>query len=86
MTIKAVNNKIIVKLEEQENVTASGIILTDKQKKEPIGYVVSIGDKVTLVEESQKIFFDSKKAFRMNGEGFYCIEEDNVLAVLEEDG
>jgi chaperonin GroES len=96
MNIKPLGDHVVVKLMEEEKVTASGIVLPDtidKDKKEE-GVVVAVGPGKMLdsgkradmeVSVGQKVLFKKwgGDEVKVAGEEYKIIRMDDILAVLQ---
>jgi chaperonin GroES len=95
MNIKPLNDRIIVKLLEEEEKTAGGIIIPDTAKEKPQeGKVVAVGpgklddagNRTAMdVKEGDRILF-SKYAgteIKIEGEEHVFMKEDDILGILE---
>ncbi|MFP3870086.1 MAG: co-chaperone GroES [Syntrophobacteria bacterium] len=95
MKLQPLNDRIVVKRTEEEEVTKGGIIIPDTAKEKPIqgrilavgtGKVTEDGNKLSLdVKEGDNILF-SKYAgaeVEIEGEDLLIMREDDVLAVVE---
>jgi chaperonin GroES len=95
MKLVPLNDRIIVKRTEEEQVTKGGIIIPDTAKEKPIrgkvlavgsGRILDDGKKVVLdVKEGDTILF-SKYAgneVKIEGEELLIMREEDVLAVVE---
>jgi chaperonin GroES len=94
--LKPLYDKIVVKRqEEQEQRTASGIIIPDTAKEKPqIGEVVAVGEGKRLnngeiaplkVKVGDKVIFNKYAGteVELDGEKYLIMSEDEVLAILE---
>ncbi|RSK25680.1 co-chaperone GroES [Bacillus sp. HMF5848] len=92
--LKPLGDRIVIELVEQEEKTASGIVLPDSAKEKPQeGRVVSVGsgrvldsgEKVAVeVAEGDRIIF-SKYAgteVKYDGKEFLILRESDILAVI----
>lgn len=95
MKLQPLNDRIVVKRIEEEEVTRGGIIIPETAKEKPIqgnvlavgsGKVMDEGNKVPLdVKEGDTVLF-SKYAgteVKIEGETMLIMREDDVLAVVE---
>jgi len=93
--IKPLNDKVLVKRLEAEDVTRGGIVLPDKAKEKPKeGRVVAIGDG-KLLDDGERALFQVKTGDRVlftsyagtevkvGGEEYLIMGEDDILAVIE---
>ncbi|MFA4044509.1 MAG: hypothetical protein HZRFUVUK_001301 [Candidatus Fervidibacterota bacterium] len=96
MKIKPLRDKVLIKIEEEEEKTAGGIYLPDTAKEKPQrGVVVAVGDgKLTdegkvipiSVKVGDRVIF-SKYAgteIKLNGEKHVILSADDIYAVIEE--
>ncbi|MEJ7555159.1 MAG: co-chaperone GroES [Aquificaceae bacterium] len=94
--LRPLYDKIVVKrFEEQEQRTASGIIIPDTAKEKPqIGEVVAVGEGKLLqngqqvppkVKPGDKVVFNKYAGteVELDGEKFLIMSEDEVLAIVE---
>lgn len=95
MTLKPLNDKVVIELFESEEKTDSGLILPDTARKRPQeGKVVAVGSGRLLKDgsrapmalaEGQTVVF-SKYAgneFEFDGKKFLILDEDQVFAIKE---
>ncbi|MCS7254125.1 MAG: co-chaperone GroES [Armatimonadota bacterium] len=96
MKIKPLRDKVLIKVEEEEEKTAGGIYLPDTAKERPQrGIVVAVGDgKVTdegkvipiNVKVGDKVIF-SKYAgteIKLDGEKHVILSADDIYAIIED--
>jgi len=81
------NNLIIKKIEESNQKTKGGLLLTDKQREDvrfPQAKVINIGDAVVAVKQNDIIYFDKAAAHRIEieKEPYHVIRQENVVVVL----
>lgn len=94
--LRPLYDKIVVKrFEEQEQRTASGIIIPDTAKEKPqVGEVVAVGEGKLLqngqqvspkVKPGDKVVFNKYAGteVELEGEKLLIMSEDEVLAILE---
>ena len=94
LNIKPLNDKIIVKRVEAEEVTAGGIYLPDTAKEKPKrGKVQAVGNGKLLdtgkrgemlVKKNDEVLFTSYAGteIKMSGKDYLIMDESDVLAVL----
>ena len=94
MTIKPLQDRVVVKMVEAEETTKSGIILTSSAKEKPqYAYVIAVGPggvvdgkEITMqVKEGQKVVY-SKYAgteIKMDGEEYKIVRQNDMLAIVE---
>ena len=81
------NNIIIKKIEESNQKTKGGLILTEKQREDvrfQQAKVIKVGDSVVAVKENDIIYFDKAAAHRIEieKEPYHVIRQENVVVVL----
>ena len=92
--IKPLNDKILVKRLEAEQVTKGGIVLPDAAKEKPKeGTVLALGDG-KLLDDGQRALFQVKVGdqilftsyagtdIKIDGEEYMILSEDDILAVV----
>ena len=95
MNLKPLGDRLIVKAVEEEETTASGIVLPDTAKEKPQkGKVLAVGDD-KLDEDGKRIPLDVKKndevlyskyggtEIKVDGEDLLVLRESDVLARVE---
>ncbi|MCH8275396.1 MAG: co-chaperone GroES [Armatimonadetes bacterium] len=95
MKIKPVHDRIVIKPEESETQTASGIVLPDTAQEKPQrGEVVAVGpgkqlDSGKLAEMEVKVADVvlygkySGTEVKLNGEEYVFLRQEDVLAIVE---
>jgi len=92
--IKPLGDRVVIELVEQEEKTASGIVLPDSAQEKPQeGKVVAVGSgsivdgkKVALeVEENDRIIFSKFAGTEVKYEGkeYLILRESDILAIVE---
>ncbi|MEN3027876.1 MAG: co-chaperone GroES [Aquificaceae bacterium] len=94
--LKPLYDKVVVKrFEEQEQRTASGIIIPDTAKEKPqLGEVVAVGEGKVLqngeklkptVKPGDRVVFNKYAGteVELNGEKYLIMSEDEILAIVE---
>tara|TARA_Y100000590_G_scaffold363040_1_gene420490 strand:+ start:72 stop:356 length:285 start_codon:yes stop_codon:yes gene_type:complete len=94
MSLKPLSDRIVVRAQEAEETTSSGIILPDTAKEKPqIGIVVSVGPgkindsgetvKMTL-KKNDKVLYGKYSGTEVNvdGEELLIMRESDILATL----
>ena len=81
------NNLIIKKIEESNQKTKGGLLLTEKQREDvrfQQAKVINIGDAVAAVKQNDIIYFDKAAAHRIEieKEPYHVIRQENVVVVL----
>ena len=94
MKIKPLSDRVIIKAQEADSKTASGIILPDTAKEKPqMGKVVSIGPGKTndsgnyikmTVKQGDKVLYGKYSGTEINFEGneLLIMRESDILAIL----
>jgi len=94
MSLKPLNDRVILKQAEAEETTKGGIILTTQSKEKPQeAEVVAVGPGAVVdgkvvpmtVKEGQKVVY-SKYAgteVKYNGEEYIVVRESDILAIVE---
>jgi chaperonin GroES len=95
MKVRPLQDRVIVKRVEEEEVTKGGIIIPDTAKEKPIeGKVVAVG-KGKVTEDGKKIPLEVKKGDRVlfgkyagteiqiDGEENLIMREDDIVAIIE---
>ena len=87
MKIKPIGERILVKIQESEEKTASGIIIPQTaQEKTQEGIVVAIGDDESIkVKKDERIMYDkyAGTALKIDGEDHLILKMSDILAILE---
>ena len=94
MTIKPLADKVVVKVEEAEQTTASGIVLsTSAQEKPAFATVVAVGPggvvdgkKVEMtVKVGDKVVTSkySGTEIKLDGEEYTIVSQSDILAIVE---
>ncbi|HLS09842.1 co-chaperone GroES [Lentibacillus sp.] len=93
--IKPLGDRVVIELVEQEETTASGIVLPDSAQEKPQeGNVVAVGsgraadngERVALeVKEGDRIIFSKFAGTEVNysGKEYLILRENDILAVVE---
>lgn len=85
--LKPLHNQVILKKEEIENKTTSGIILTTENKKMPsMGTVLAKGPKCeSEIKENDRVVYKeySGTSITIDHEDYIVIEEKDILAIVE---
>tara|TARA_Y100001936_G_C15533292_1_gene388709 strand:- start:210 stop:494 length:285 start_codon:yes stop_codon:yes gene_type:complete len=94
MSLKPLSDRIVVRAQEAEETTSSGIILPDTAKEKPqIGIIVSVGpgkmnDSGSLVKmtlkKNDKVLYGKYSGTEVNidGEDLLIMRESDILATL----
>jgi chaperonin GroES len=90
MTIKPLDDRLLLEPVEAEETTASGIIIPDTAKEKPrIGLVIAVGTDEDLkekVKEGNKVLFAKYGGdeVEMNGKEYRILQRSDILAVVED--
>jgi chaperonin GroES len=95
MKVRPLQDRVIVKRVDEEEVTKGGIIIPDTAKEKPIeGKIVAVG-KGKVTEDGKKIPLEVKKGDRVlfgkyagteiqiDGEENLIMREDDIVAIIE---
>lgn len=90
--IKPLFNNVLLKKIEVEKATTSGIVLASKEDASNIGIVVALGESCLLSTDnegelsagSKVVFSDKYKKVDFEGQEYYLVNEEEVLAVIED--
>ncbi|MFO8193002.1 MAG: co-chaperone GroES [Bacillota bacterium] len=95
MNIKPLADRVVVKVLEAEEKTASGIVLPDKAREKPQeGEVMAVGDGKVLdngnrmdmeLKVGDKIIFSryAGAEVKVDGEEYLILRQDDILAVVQ---
>ena len=94
--VRPLNNKILVKRDEAETKTSSGIFLPETSKDKPkTGTIQAVGDGALNTETGQRIPLTVKKGdkvifssysgteVKINDQELLIMSEDDILAVID---
>lgn len=90
MTIKPLQDRVVIKMVEAEETTKSGIILTGSAKEKPeVAEVIEVGDGkkdvAMTVKKGDKVLI-SKYAgtnVKLDGEEYIIVKMDDILAIVK---
>jgi chaperonin GroES len=95
MKVRPLHDRVIVKRLEEERKTASGIVIPDTAAEKPDqGEIIAVGkgktnDEGTVrpleVKVGDRVLFGkySGQAFKMEGEEYLQMREDDIIGVIE---
>ena len=94
MTIKPLTDRVLIKMEEAEETTKSGILLAGSAKEKPqIANVIEVGpggvvdgkDVKMYVKKGDKVITSkySGTEIKLDGEEFTIVRQSDILAVVE---
>ena len=89
LKIRPLGTRVLIRPEEEELRTKSGILLPETAKEKPqMGVVIAIGDEEEdiKVKVGQKVLFPKYTGteIKIDGEEHLIMEADDILAVIEE--
>ena len=94
MKLKPLFDRIVIRQQEAETVTASGLVLAGSQEKPQIATVLAVGpggivdgkEIVMQLKVGDKILYPkyAGSEFRIDGETLVVLRQSDVLAVVEE--
>ena len=84
MTLKPLKDRIVAKVENPAEKTASGILLGDAKEKSAYAVVESVGPEVKEVKEGDKIVYKeySTTEVKVDETDYIILKEEDVLATL----
>lgn len=90
--IKPLFDNVLLKKIEVEKATTSGIVLASKEDTSNIGIVVALGESCLLSTDNEGelsaggkvVFSDKYKKVDFEGQEYYLVNEEEVLAVIED--
>ncbi len=90
MNFKPLGERALVKIEEREETTASGLVLPDTAKEKPqTAEVIAVGETENGVKisEGDVIVFAkySGTEITLDGEDYMILDADDILGVVEEE-
>jgi len=95
MAVKPLDDRVLVKQSEAEEVSAGGIVLPDTAKEKPQrGKVVAVGSGKLLdtgkrgkmsIRKGDEVFYGkfSGTEVKVDGEDYVILRESDVLAIIE---
>ena len=86
MSMKPLGDRVVLKQQEAEEKTKSGIILPDSAKEKPqAAVVVSVGPDVDQVKEGDKVIYSryAGNDVELDGEKYIIVKQNDIHAVVE---
>lgn len=88
MKIKPLGDRVLLKIEKEEEKTKGGLYIPETaQEKTQEGVVVAVGDDkdVITVKEGQKVMYDKYAGtnIKIDGDDHLIVKMDDVIAVVE---
>lgn len=93
--LKPVADRILIKMEEEENTTKSGIILSSNAKEKPqIAKVIEVGPGINHIPGKEVKMYIKKNdkvivskyvgtEVKYEGEEYIIVKQDDILAIVE---
>ena len=90
--LKPLHNYVLLERIEEENKTASGIIIPDNAKEKPSrGRVIAVGDGIKdekmIVKAGDNVLFakwaPSASEIKLDGKDYIIIKETDILGIIE---
>ena len=93
--IKPVADRILIKMEEEENTTKSGIILAGNSKEKPqTAKVIEVGPGINNIPGKEVKMYIKKgdrvivskyagREIKYEGEDYIIVKQDDILAIVE---
>lgn len=94
MTIKPLSDRVLIKMEEAEETTKSGILLAGSAKEKPqIAKVIEVGpggmvdgkEVIMYVKKNDRVITSkySGTEIKLDGEEYTIVRQSDILAVVE---
>ena len=84
--VKAIMDRVFIRLDEKKKKTEGGIILTDNAEEERnIGIVESIGEKVKSVKVGDKVLFHKFDDLPTYDPNVVVVREYSLLGILNDE-
>ena len=90
MTIKPLQDRVVVKMTEAEETTKGGIILTGSAKEKPeVAEVIEVGegkkDVTRTVKKGDKVLLSkySGTNVKLDGEEYIIVKMEDILAIVK---
>lgn len=86
MNITPLGNRVLVKLDKQEETTVSGIVLpTDKRTRQTKGKVTQVSDTVTTVAIGDLVMFSDSAGdvLKLDNDEYVVLDADDILVVIK---
>lgn len=83
---QAINDMVLIQLEEKIEKTASGIYLAKSDQEEPnIGWVKSVGNEVKFCKEGHKVMFAKMagQKIKLENQEYLIIREGQIFLIIE---
>ena len=89
MRLSPLSDRVVLKYEETEEKTQSGIILPDRAKEKPqVAVVVAVGpgkDEEMQVKEGDKVIFSeySGTEVKLDDEEYTIVSQNDIIAIVK---
>ena len=86
MSMKPLGDRVVLKHQEAEEKTKSGIILTDSAKEKPqAAVVVSVGPDVDQVKEGDKVIYTEYAGteVKYQEEEYTIVDQKDIIAIVK---
>ncbi len=87
MAVKPLGSRVLIKIQEAESKTASGLYIPDTaQEKTQTGTVVAVGeDKEIVVKTGQKVMYDkyAGSSVKIDGDEHLIVKNDDIIAIID---
>lgn len=88
MTVKPLGDRVLIKIEEAETKTASGLYIPDTaQEKTQTGVVTALGDDkdVITVKKGDKVMYDkyAGTSVTIDDADFLLVKMQDIIAIVE---
>ena len=84
--IKAISDRVFIRLDPEKSATDAGIILMDDyHQSRNIGTVESVGSEVSSVKKGDKVLFHMFDELPSNNKEIVVVRENSILGVFEDE-
>lgn len=83
--IRPLGDRVVATKEEAKTKTASGILLPENAKEQPIiATVIAIGDDITNIKENDRIVYSEYRAtdLKINGKDYLIVKVEDILGII----
>lgn len=86
MVVKAIGDRVFIRLEKQESKTSGGILLPEAFENErTIGVVESVGSDVKMVKVGDKVLFHVFDDLPTPDKNVVVVRENSLLGIIEDE-
>lgn len=85
MNIKPILNRVVIKQDEAQLTTASGLFIPDAAKEKPLsGTIVAKGDTANLVEVGDVVMYQKYRGtdITIGGVNYMIMQQEDILAIV----